>query len=163
MKLIPKERIELNTKLSKGEVYQILHKNIVSKITFINKFKLNIDDNCFEGTIKDDRFKIERVVYRKSFVPILIGQIESNDNETKIIVELKIRNSTLSFVIISLTFVLFAFILGIVGVIKQNVNPFLLIFPVILFSFILILMNTTFAGERERAIDYLRKILRSSK
>jgi|SRR5690554_3799544 len=162
MKLIPREKITLETGLSKKEVHQILYENIVSKKTLINKIKGNINDNCFEGFIKDDRFEIQRVVFRKSFVPLLNGHIKSVDNETKVIVEFKIRNFTLVFVIVAFSFILFVFIMGIIGVIKQNVNPILLVFPGILVCFIFILMNITFNGEKEKAIQYLKKTLRAN-
>ena len=163
MKLIPRKLIILNTALPKEKVNQILYENIVSKKSLINKLKNNISDTCFEGFIKDDRFEIQRVVYRKSFVPIVNGYVKSGDNETKIIVEFKIRNFTLVFITVAFSFILFVFFMGIIGVIKQNVNTLFLIFPVLLVFFIFILMKTTFDGEKEKAINYLKKILESGK
>lgn len=159
MKLIPKARIELNTKLSKSEVHQILQKNTLAKVSFTQK----LNNIYFEGIVNDDNFKIERVVYRKSFVPILIGKLESDADKTKVFIDFKIRNSTLAFVIGSLAFVFFIFIMSIIGIMTQKTNPFLLIIPVALFSFIFILMNTTFEGEKIRVTDYLKKILQISK
>jgi hypothetical protein len=49
--------------------------------------------------------------------------------------------------------------MGIIGVVNQGTNPFLLIFPLIMIAFGIGLVHYGFNSEREKSINDLKRIL----
>ena len=83
MKIIPSEKIEIETELSNQEVRKILIEYIRPKKGLIFRFNNPKENKLFEGVFKQDRFKIQRIITGKnSFLPQIIGQIEPNAKGT---------------------------------------------------------------------------------
>ncbi|MFB9056773.1 hypothetical protein ACFFU9_08465 [Mariniflexile ostreae] len=160
MKIIPSEKIVLKTELSNQEVRKVLAENIqLKKKTLFGFTRLN-EEKPFEGVFKHDTFKIQRLIKgRNSFVPTIKGEIQSDFNETKIIVTLNIPKSTLIFIIYWLTFVGFVFIMGLTGMATQGTNAGLLILPLLMGVFAIILTHYGFNSQKEKSINDLKKIL----
>jgi hypothetical protein len=128
------KNFEIKTKLS---VKEIINKslnyigdgkytgNIFSR-QYIKKYK---------GYINEQNFEIRRNIEgRNSFRPVITGIINEKECETTIIVNMKIENFVLKFLII---WELFAFFLLIIGIITINNNEDILfiIIPTILIIF----------------------------
>lgn|SRR5690606_1656921 len=160
MKLIPSENIELKTELSNQEVRKILHEYIRPKKGSRFGFKNQKEDKLFEGTFERDEFIIQRIIKgRNSFLPQIKGKIQSDFNGTKLIAVLKVHNFSIFFMLFWLTFIGFAFIMGIIGVINQATNPILLIFPLIMIAFGIGLVHFGFNKEKENSINDLKRII----
>ena len=160
MKLIPSENIELKTELSNQEVRKILHEYIRPKKESRFGFKNQKEDKLFEGTFEMDEFKIQRIIRgRNSFLPQIKGKIQSDFNGTRLTAVLKVHSFSIIFMIFGLTFIGFAFIMGIIGVINQATNPILLIFPLIMIAFGIGLVHFGFNKEKENSINDLKRII----
>ncbi|MCX2680204.1 hypothetical protein OOZ15_09665 [Galbibacter sp. EGI 63066] len=160
MKLIPSEKIELKTELSIQEVRKILVEYIRPKKGPTFGFKNQKENKLFEGTFERDEFKIQRISKgRNSFLPQIKGQIQSDFKRTILIADLKVHNFSIVFMIFWLTFIGFAFVMGIVGIIKQDTNPILLIFPLIMIAFGIGLVHFGFNKEKENSINDLKRII----
>ncbi|WP_233269891.1 hypothetical protein [Polaribacter sp. L3A8] len=114
----------------------------------------------FEADFEQDSFKIQRIITgRNSFLPQIKGQILPSINGTRLVADLKIHSSVIVFMLFWLTFVGFAFITGIIGVINQGINPLFLIVPLIMIGFGIGLINYGFNSQKEKSINDLKKIL----
>ncbi|AFU69680.1 hypothetical protein P700755_002989 [Psychroflexus torquis ATCC 700755] len=160
MKIIPSDKIEILTTLSNPEVRKILTENIRAKKGLTIGFNKPKENKLFEGIFEQDRFEIQRIITgRNSFLPQIKGQIQSNINGTKLIANLKVNTFVIVFMIFWLTFIGFAFVMGIIGVVNQGTNPFLLIFPLIMIAFGIGLVHYGFNSEKEKSINDLKRIL----
>lgn len=157
MKLIPSEKIEMKTDLSIQEVRDILTNNIRPKKKIFLSFTREKEDKLFEGTFKNDEFKLQRIVIgKKSFAPQIIGKIQGDTEDTKLTMDMKLRFSTILFLIYAIGFVCFAFIMGLIGVLNQETNPILLIFPFVMLVFIIGLVQYSFSNEKEKSIQVMK-------
>lgn len=73
--------------------------------------------------------------------------------------DLKVHTFVIVFMIFWLTFVGFAFIMGIVGVINQGTNPILLIFPLIMIGFGFGIVHYGFNSQKDKSIIGLKRII----
>ena len=157
MKLIPSEKIEMKTDLSIQEVSDILANNIRPKKKVFLSFTREKEEKLFEGTFKNDEFKLQRIVVgKKSFAPQIIGKIQEDTKDTKLTMDMKLRFSTILFLIYALGFVSFALIMALVGVFNQDTNPILLIFPFVMLVFIIGLVQYSFSNEKEKSIQDMK-------
>ena len=162
MKLIPSEKIELKTDLSIQEVRDILSENIRPKKKVFLSFTREKETKRFEGTFENDEFKLQRIVVgKKSFAPQIIGKIQEDTEDTKLTMDMKLRLSTILFLIYALGFVSFALIMALIGVFNQDTNPILLIFPFIMLVFIIGLVQYSFSSEKEKSIRDMKEIFGS--
>jgi len=160
MKIIPSDKIEILTTLSNQEVRKILTKNIRPKKGLKIGFNKSQEKELFEGNFEQDRFEMQRIITgRNSFLPQIKGKIQPNINGTKLVADLKVHTFVIIFMIFWLTFVGFAFIMGIIGVINQGTNPFLLIFPLIMIGFGIGLVNYGFNSQKDKSINDLKRII----
>ena len=160
MKIIPSDKIEILTTLSNQEVRKILMENIRPKKMLKFGFNQSQEKELFEGNFKQDSFEIQRIITgRNSFLPQIKGQILPNINGTKLVADLKVHSFVIVFMLFWLTFLGFAFIMGIIGVINQGTNPLFLIIPLIMIGFGIGLINYGFNSQKEKSIDDLKKIL----
>tara|TARA_R110000744_G_scaffold141026_1_gene252369 strand:+ start:961 stop:1458 length:498 start_codon:yes stop_codon:yes gene_type:complete len=160
MKIIPSEKIELATGLSKQEVRKILQENIRPKKGLTIGFNKPKDDKLFEGIFEQDKFEIQRIIKgRNSFLPQIKGQIQTDINGTKLILDLKIKGFVIIFLIFWLGFVSLALIGTLVGISAQGTNPLALIFPLIMIAFGIGLAYFGFNNEKDKSINDLRQIL----
>ncbi|MFV0530838.1 MAG: hypothetical protein ACK5MD_05310 [Flavobacteriales bacterium] len=160
MKIIPSDKIEILTALSNQEVRKILAENIRPKKVLKIGFNKSQGKELFEGNFKQDSFEIQRIITgRNSFLPQIKGKIQPNINGTKLVVDLKVSTFVIVFILYGLTFVGFAFIMGIIGVINQETNPILLIFPLIMIGFIIGLVHYGFNSQKDKSITDLKRIV----
>ena len=160
MKIIPSEKIVITTPLSKHEVKRILMENIRPKKGLTIGFNRTRNKELFEGDLTQDKFNIQRIITgRNSFLPQIKGQIQPNNNGTKLTANLKVHTFIIVFMIFWLTFVGFAFVMGIIGVIHQGTNPFMLILPLIMIAFGIGLVHYGFNLEKENSINDLNRIV----
>ena len=160
MNIIPSHKIEIVTTLSNQEVRKIMAKNIRPKKIFEIGFNKSRSKQLFEGTFEQDRFKIQRIITgRNSFLPQIKGQIYPDSSGTKLVANLKVHTFVIAFMLFWLTFVVFAFVMGIIGVINQGTNPLFLIVPLIMIGFGIGLINYGFNSQKEKSINDLKKIL----
>ncbi|WP_299780850.1 hypothetical protein [uncultured Formosa sp.] len=160
MKIIPSDKIEILTTFSNQEVRKILAENIRPKKRLRIGFNNSQNKELFEGKFEQNRFEIQKIITgRNSFIPQIKGQIQPNMNGTKLVADLRVHTSVVVFMIFWLTFVGFAFIMGIFGVINQGVNPFLLVFPLIMIAFGIGLINYGFNSQKDKSICDLKRII----
>lgn len=160
MKLIPSDKIEILTILSYKEVRKVLTDNIRPKRVFKIGFNQSKGKELFEGEFKQDTFDIQRIISgRNSFLPQIKGEIQSDISGTRLVLDLKINTFVVVFMIIWLTFVLFGFVMGIIGVINQGINPFLLIFPLIMIGFGIGLLHYGYNSQKDKSIADLKRII----
>ncbi|MDN3725527.1 hypothetical protein QRD02_14170 [Aequorivita sp. SDUM287046] len=160
MKIIPSDKIEIITTLSNQEVRKILAENIRPKKGLKIGFNKSQEKELFEGNFEQDRFEMQRIITgRNSFLPQVKGQIQPYINGTKLVADLKVQTFVIVFMIFWLTFVGFAFIMGIIRVINQGTNPFLLIFPLIMIGFGIGLVNYGFNSQKDKSISDLNRII----
>lgn len=160
MKIIPSDKIEIVTTLSNQEVRKIMAENIRPKKGFKIGFNKSSEKELFEGTLNQDKFEIQRIITgRNSFLPQIKGQIQPNINGTKLIADLKVNTFAIVFMIFWLTFIGLAFVMGIIGIMNQGTNPFLLIFPLIMIAFGIGIVHYGFNSEREKSVNELKRIL----
>jgi len=160
MKIIPSDKIEIVTTLSNQEVRKIMAENIRPKKGLEIGFNKPQKKELFEGFFEQDEFEIQRIITgRNSFLPQIKGQIQPNINGTKLVADLKVHPFVIVFMLFWLTFVGFAFVLGIIGVINQGTNPFLLIFPLIMIGFGIGLVNYGFNSQKDKSISDLKRII----
>ncbi|MFD2697808.1 hypothetical protein ACFSQ0_07370 [Mesonia sediminis] len=160
MKIIPSDKIEIITTLSNQEVRKILAENIRPKKGLKIGFDKSHKKELFEGNFEQDRFEIQRIITgRNSFLPQIKGKIQPNINGTKLVADLKVHTFVIVFMLFWLTFVGFAFIMGIIGVINQGTNPILLIFPLIMIGFGIGLVHYGYNSQKDKSITDLEKII----
>ena len=96
MPFLPFETLVIETSLSKEEVATNLANNIEpAKI----RFWLKPDRKAFEGRLRNDEFKITRIIsYRNSFLPIIIGKLHAVGNSTHIIIKMRPHLVVMAFV-----------------------------------------------------------------
>jgi hypothetical protein len=123
-------------------------------------FNKSRSKQLFEGIFEQDRFEIQRIITgQNSFLPQIKGQIHPDSSGTKLVANLKVHTFVIAFMLFWLTFVVFAFVMGIIGVINQGTNPLLLIFPLIMIGFGIGLVNYGFNSQRDKSINDLKRIL----
>ncbi|MBO0330507.1 hypothetical protein [[Muricauda] lutisoli] len=160
MKIIPSDKIEILSTLSNQEVRKILAENIRPKKGLKIGFNKYQGKELFEGNFEQDRFEIQRIITgRNSFLPQIKGQIQPNINGTKLVADLKVHTFVIAFMLFWLTFIGFALIMGIIGVISQGANPILLIFPLIMIGFGIGLVHYGFNAQKDKSINDLKRII----
>lgn len=87
-RILPFEKITYRTRLSKNQVLDRLNTNIEPKRIF-NLFGKPYT-RLYTGIVRDDSFKIERVIqYRNSFRPVITGNVYTDYKGTAIDVKMK--------------------------------------------------------------------------
>ena len=101
MKFLPFENITYRTKLTSQEALEQLkevvepRKTIRWKGIFADK-----DHKPYEGSIVGNSFTITRIInYRNSFLPTIKGNIESDFRGTKVVVQMRLNNFVIAFLI----------------------------------------------------------------
>jgi hypothetical protein len=97
MKFIPFEKFIIKSDLNKAELKSLLSNKIEPKKIF--RFKQN-NKSLYEGTIKNNYFKINRIIYYKNpFLPIIKGKfIPQINNETNIEIVMRVNYFTFFFI-----------------------------------------------------------------
>jgi hypothetical protein len=90
MKFIPFEKFIIKSDLNKAELKSLLSNNIEPKKFF--RYKKN-NKSLYEGKIRDNHFKINRIIYYQNpFLPIIKGKfIPQNNNKTNIEIVMRIK------------------------------------------------------------------------
>lgn len=160
MKFLPSEKIEIVTTLSKDEVKQILANYIGPKRTFNTLFDKRDESKIFHGEIEQDFFKIQRIINGKnSFNPQIKGEIKSYINGTRLIIDFKLNTFVKIFIIYWISFVSLAFVITIIGALKQYTIAFFIPFPLIMLIFAIVLTNYGFNSQKTKSIEDLSRIL----
>ena len=159
MKIIPSDTLEIVTSLTIKEVKDILDNNIQPKVKF--DFSFSNKHKVFEGFLKQDSFEIQRIIRgRNSFIPQIKGKIKSNNNGSTLMVDLKMNQFVIVFVIIWLGITGVSFFVSLFAVFNQGLNPIAAIGPAVMIAFAFGLMNYGYNSEKKKAIEALEKILK---
>ncbi|MDG1333923.1 MAG: hypothetical protein P8P74_16415 [Crocinitomicaceae bacterium] len=96
-KIIQHENLKLETSLSKDELLKRLANNIEPRSASRNWFTgRSSSSKYFEGSLHENGFKINRIIsYRNSFLPTIIGEIESLKFGTTLSLKLRLNAITL--------------------------------------------------------------------
>lgn len=148
MKFLPIENIVYKSSLKEDELIERLAKQVEFRNTFIN----HDSRKFFEGQIVNNKFEIERKInYRNSFLPKILGAIETDTDGTKIYVNMKLNVFAKIFSIIWCGFML---LLGIVLLSKNifELQPFYMI------VFLYIMTMVFFKFESIKSKELLQNI-----
>lgn len=163
MKIISSQIIEFTTELSIQEVRDVLREHIQPKKGFSIGSPKQRNRKIFEGFVESDQFQIQKVSDRNnSFLPQIHGQITTDLNTTKIVMDFKIHQFVLAFVFLWIGLVFMALITVIIGVATQGVNPLLALIPLIMIVFAISITHYGFNSGKENAIRSLKKIIKPS-
>ena len=160
MKIIPSDRIEIISPLSKTEVEKRLRENIQPKRGIELRLSRPKNQKIFEGTLFGDNFQIQRVINGKnSFLPQIKGTINDSANGTKILMDLKVHGFVIGFMAFWLGGVGLALVGTIYGIVTQGTNPLFAIAPLIMFAFGIGLAYFGFNSEKEKSISEMKRIV----
>jgi len=145
--IFPHEKISYQTYFSDKEVMEKLEKSITM-------------DTIYTGECSDNKFKLTRNInYRNSFLPIIKGKIDSNQNSTIIDVNMQLHILVRIFMSIWVTGTLISCIVIIYTSISEEITldthtfiPFFLFFFGIVFPYI------GFKYESKKSIEHLKEI-----
>ena len=94
----------IETKKSKDAILQIIRDNTYIKTSV---FDFPKGDKYFEGSVSENSFKIFRCIqYRNSFLPLIIGTIETHEYGSAINIRMRMAIPVIVFLVIWLTGVL---------------------------------------------------------
>lgn len=104
MKLLPFEHIIYQSDLNIDEVRRKLDSLIGQRKLFrINGGKNRTDSKLYEGALKWNSFKINRIInYRTSLLPIIYGKMQKTESGTKL--RIKMRLNYFSLVLMTIWF-----------------------------------------------------------
>ena len=136
-------RFSIKSNKSKDEIIQILKTNTSER----KGLSYRKYDEYFNGTVKEDSFKIQRNInYKNSFLPVIIGTIKSSENGTEINIKMRLNLFIKGFMIFWFTFVV---LFCIITPFAQFDMPFCLIPYIMLIAGVLLV---TIPGRIERTI-----------
>ena len=160
MKIIPSDRIEIISHLSKTEVEKRRRENIQPKRGLELRLIRPKNQKAFEGTLFGNNFQVQRVINGKnSFLPQIKGTFNESTNGTKILMDLKIHGFVIGFMAFWLGGVVLALVGTIYGIVTQGTNPLFAIAPLIMFAFGIGLAYFGFNSEKEKSISEMKRIV----
>ncbi|MBK4732957.1 hypothetical protein JJD41_24270 [Oxynema sp. CENA135] len=102
--MFPHEQFTIVTALDPDAVRQRLSTVVEPPKTF--RWRWGNPDKPYQGEIGDRSFKISRIIhYRNSFLPIIDGRIEPNENGSKISINMKLHPFVMIFMLVWLSMV----------------------------------------------------------
>lgn len=112
MIIFPCDYFKIVTKLKKAEINKILCDNVELIKDYKGSIFDDVSQNKFEGKIYENEFSIQRIIYaRNIFNPIIIGNIESEEDDTVIHINFEIReNEIIAFKAITSFLLVFQFL-----------------------------------------------------
>ena len=160
MKIIPSDRIEIISPLSKTEVEKRLRENIQPKRGIKLRLTRPKNQKAFEGSLFGNSFQIQRVINGKnSFLPQIKGTINESAHGTKILMDLKIQGFVIGFLALWLGGIGVVMVGTIYGIVTQGTNPLFVIAPLIMFAFGIGLAYFGFNSEKEKSISEMERIV----
>lgn len=101
MNLLPFEKIIYKTQLEEEYVIQRLRENTELEQNFPFGTFTTCSSKPYEGCIKNSTFRIKRnISYRNSFLPMINGTIEKNNDKVTITVKMKLHTLIIIFLCI---------------------------------------------------------------
>ena len=155
-------RIELISSLEKGEIGNLLRKNVQPPRNFGDRY-LNQQKNLpFEGELGWDVFTIKRCIqYRNSFLPKIKGSLETHQAKTKIILQFSLHPFVLIFILFWLTMVGAFMILALNMMDWDNPEYAMILIPTVMFFAGLAMPFFGFGYEKNKAVQLLKDILKA--
>ncbi|HEB62560.1 MAG TPA: hypothetical protein ENI82_05345 [Bacteroidetes bacterium] len=156
-KYLPYEKIVYRSHLDPKEIIRRIEENTEP----YKKFKLFGDFNdgelkYFNGSIEGDSFKLTRIMnYRNSFAPMIKGNVETDENGSKITVKMSLHTIVKIFIYFWVSSVLTAFFSLLSSIfIERKFSPeILLLFGMLVFIFMLMVFG--FKYESDKSKKYL--------
>ena len=100
MNFLPYENYYLKTKLTPHQVALLLQKNIIARSRDIFRSNTNTT-RPYEGYIDRNIFEVSRIInYRNSFLPIIKGQVYSENGGSSIHVKMKLHTVVAGFMLV---------------------------------------------------------------
>lgn len=158
MKILPSEKLLLQTPLTKALVLERLSDCVLSQ--GCNMVMLNDDDIIFEGQLQNNTFIFKRSITNSSmYFPEITGEFHEADNGTEITLSLKPQSNVTKFMALWLAGVtLGIFVITLAGFYEGGSKIAILI-PSILLATGAGLINAGFNNENKKARTALTKIL----
>lgn len=95
---------KIETNKTKEEILRIILNNTKIQESI---FDLQSNGEYFRGSVGEDSFKIQRCIgYRNSFLPVIIGTIQNENEKNVINIEMRLNSFVKGFVIFWLSFVI---------------------------------------------------------
>ncbi|MCA6362638.1 MAG: hypothetical protein IM638_06340 [Bacteroidetes bacterium] len=91
MKFLFYDKLTLETRLSKNEVYYKLQHYVLKRDNFFWGFVTKQQQHLYEGRYTDQHFLIRRIInYRNSFLPVIDGEYDVAGNRTRIKIKMRL-------------------------------------------------------------------------
>lgn len=158
MKLLPSEKIVLQTPLTKALVLERLTNSVLPK--GCNMVIQNDDKIVFEGLLQNDSFILKRSITNNSmYFPEISGEFHEADNGTEIELRLKPQTNVTKFMMLWLAGVTLGILVITLAGFYEGGSKTAILIPSILLATGVGFINAGFNSENKRARKALTKIL----
>jgi hypothetical protein len=156
MKILPYESFAIDSRQSADAIAAALAAHVDPKSGF---WSYRAGGKNFRGEVSRDGFKLTRsIVYRNSFLPVIVGKFEPGPVGTRISVLMRLHLFVLVFITVWLSAAGLAALIGLrFAASRREFGPALI--PVGMFAFGCILTSAAFSYEAAKARELLIRIL----
>jgi hypothetical protein len=159
MKLLPYHKFRIVTSLKPAEVEERLHAEISPPVWGFDAMFADPTNTYFRGVIANGNFKVMRIIRnRNSFLPVVIGHIESSNNGSRVFVKLRLHLLVAVFMSIWLGGIAVACIVMLAQSIIKGFTPSIFM-PFGMFAFGYAMMIGFYNAERKKATAILLQLL----
>jgi hypothetical protein len=167
MKTLPYDRFIIRTKLTPDEVQQRIS-GFVEPDQWFRWFSSG-EHKPYQGEIENHKFRISRAIhYRNSFLPIIIGEIQSDPGGSTIRITMRMHGLVIAFMIFWLGNVGYLVIDTIGSVLlttlkisSNEATPSGILFGIVFFTFGYLMAFLGYKFEAIKSINYLCDVLRA--
>lgn len=159
MWFIPYERMTMDTSLKDSEIMQRLSDYVAPVITYMVQVRLT--EKPFKGKIANNGFEMMRVVSsRNSWLPLVLGRIESTTNGSRIILQMRMHLIPLVFTLLFLGITFLFGLSRVLAAINTGVYKWQdIVIPWGFFLFGYIFSTAIFQSEVSYVKDFMNKLL----
>jgi len=158
MKLLPSEKLMLQTPLTKALVLERLRNRVLPQGSVI--MLQNSEDPFFEGLLQNDSFILKRSFTNNSmYFPEITGEFHEAINGTEIELMLKPQHSVTKFMALWLAGITIGILLITIAGFSEGGSKAAVLIPTILLALGVGLINAGFSSENKKARTALTKIL----
>lgn len=162
MDLFPFENYTLQTNLSADTVKERLSYYVEPKKPFSLQYLFTANEKPYEGTIKDNSFRITRIIpYTNTFLPVIKGTIVPEHGGTNISINMRMMMGVLVLVSIWCFVAVVLATFSIIAMLQLQTFRTSIVLPIIMLLLAYFISTMSFKRESEISKEFFERIFES--
>lgn len=160
MKLLPYERIKLQTQLTPAQIVQRFRDHVHPQIP-LNLFNRKASQRSgYEGYLFRDHFTVKPIIhYRNSFLPDGRVDFRPSSTATDIIITVKLNPFATAFSILFVGFLTVLFVITLAAAVNEHRFSWYIFIPVLMVAFLYGLMMACFSAEKNGLLAFMKRLV----